>query len=93
MLREVWLNIRVKKIDTHKGIAVKVLLDSSAIGMFMDRRTVVRYRFKLQKLERSILVRNISGTNNSKGTITYQVEINLYYCRSSYWAMYIWSCT
>ena len=38
MLREVWLNIRVKKIDMHKGITVKALLDSSTIGMFMDRK-------------------------------------------------------
>jgi len=38
MLREVWLNIRVKKIDMHKGITVKALLDSSIIGMFIDRK-------------------------------------------------------
>jgi len=31
------LNIGVEKIDTHKGIMIKVLLDSGARGMFMDR--------------------------------------------------------
>ena len=36
MLRKVWLNIRVEKIDMHEGIIVKVLLDSSTTGMFMD---------------------------------------------------------
>jgi len=60
MLREVWLNIRVEKIDTHKGIMVKVLLDSSATGMFMDKRTAAKHRFKLQKLERLIVVRNVN---------------------------------
>jgi len=37
MLREVWLNIGVEKIDMHEGVMIKVLLDSSVMGMFMDR--------------------------------------------------------
>ena len=37
MLREVWLNIRVEKIDMHEGVMIKVLLDSGTMGMFMDR--------------------------------------------------------
>jgi len=73
MLREVWLNIRMKKIDTHEGIVVKALLDSDATGMFMDKR------IRLQKLERLIAIRNVDGTNNSRGAITYQVECNVYY--------------
>jgi len=32
ILREVWLNIGVKKIDTHEGVMIKALLDSSADG-------------------------------------------------------------
>ena len=30
-------------------------------------------------MERPIVVRNINGTNNSTGAITYQVEISMYY--------------
>jgi len=30
-------------------------------------------------LERLIVVRNINGTNNSVGAITYQVEVYVYY--------------
>ena len=30
MLREVWMNIGVEKLDMHKGITVKALLDSGA---------------------------------------------------------------
>jgi len=32
MLREVWLNIGVEKIDTHEGVMIKALLDSGADG-------------------------------------------------------------
>ena len=32
MLKEVWLNIGVKKIDMHKGIMIKALLDSDCKG-------------------------------------------------------------
>jgi len=38
-----------------------------------------KHRFRLQKLERPIVVRNVNGTNNSAGAITYQVEVNMYY--------------
>jgi len=70
MLREVWLNIGVEKIDIHEGVMIKVLLDSSTTGMFMDRQTAARHGFKLQKLERLIAVRNVDGTINSRGAIT-----------------------
>jgi len=79
MLREVWLNIRMEKIDMHKGVMVKALLDSGVTGMFMDKRTAAKHRFQLQKLKRPIAVRNMNGTSNSEGTITYQVECNIYY--------------
>jgi len=79
MLREVWLNIGIEKLDTHEGVTVKALLDSGATGMFMDKRTVTRHRFMPQNLERPIIVRNVDGTNNSGGAITHQVEANVYY--------------
>jgi len=79
MLREVWLNIGVEKIDTHKGVIIKALLDSGATGMFMDRQMAARHGFKLQKLERPLVVRNVDGTNNSGGAITHQVECNVFY--------------
>ena len=79
MLREVWLNIGVEKVDTHEGIMIKALLDSGATGIFMDRQTAARHGFKLQKLERPLVVRNVDGTNNSGGAITHQVECNVFY--------------
>jgi len=79
ILRELWLNIGIEKINTYEGIMVKALLDSGAIGMFMDKRTAAKHRFRLQKLKRPIAVRNIDGMNNSGGAIIHQVEVNIYY--------------
>ena len=79
MLREVWLNIGVEKVDTYKSITVKVLLDSGAMEMFMDKKMAARHGFRLQKLERPVIVRNVDGTNNSREAITHQVEVNVYY--------------
>jgi len=73
------LNIGVEKVDTHEGITVKALLDSGATGMFMDKKMAAKHRFRLQKLERPIAVRNVDGTDNSGGAITHQVEVNMYY--------------
>jgi len=55
------------------------ILDSGATGMFIDKKIVARHGFKLQKLERTIMVRNINRINNSREAITYQVEMNVYY--------------
>jgi len=60
-------------------VIVKVLLDSGVMEMFIDRKMAARHRFKLQKLERPIVVRNIDGTNNSARATTHQVEVNIYY--------------
>jgi len=79
MLREVWMDIRIEKVDIHEDITVKVLLDSDATGMFIDWRMAAKHRFRLQKLKRPITVRNVDRTNNSTGTITHQVEVNMYY--------------
>ena len=47
--------------------------------MFIDKKMAAKHGFRLQKLERLVAVRNIDGTNNSKGAITHQVEVNMYY--------------
>ena len=79
MLKEVWLNIRVEKVNMHEDVMVKALLDSGTTGMFMDKKMAAKHRFRLQKLERPVAVRNIDGTDNSGGAITHQVEVNVYY--------------
>ena len=47
ILKEVWIDIGIKKVDTHKGIMVKALLDSGMTEMFMDKKIVVKHRFRL----------------------------------------------
>jgi len=73
------LNIGIEKIDTHESIAVKALLDSGTMEMFMDKKTAAKHGFMLKKLERPIIVRNVDRTNNSGGAIIHQVEANVYY--------------
>ena len=79
MLREIQLSIEVEKIDIHEGVIVKALLDSSMIGMFINRKIAAKYGFRLQKLERPVMVINVNGTNNSGQAITHQVEVSVYY--------------
>jgi len=63
------MDIGIEKVDIHKGITVKVLLDSGATEMFMDRRMAAKHGFRLQKLEKPIMVRNVDRTNNSTGAM------------------------
>jgi len=79
ILRKVWLNIGVEKINMYESITVEVLLDSGVTGIFIDKKIVAKHEFRLQKLERLVMVRNVDGTNNSRGAITHQVEVNIYY--------------
>ena len=79
MLKEMWLGIRIKRTNTHKGITIKALLDSGAIGMFMNRKTMAKHRFRLQRLERPVRVKNVNRIYNSGEAITYQIKVNMYY--------------
>ena len=65
------MDIGIEKVDMHEGITVKALLDSGTMEMFMDWKMAAKYGFRLQKLERPIMVRNINGTNNSTKVIIY----------------------
>jgi len=78
-LREVWLDIGLERVDTHKGVSVKALLDSRATGLFMSKKLAERQGFKLEKLVKPIKVRNVDGSNNREGSVTHKVEANLYY--------------
>ena len=73
------MDIEIERTDTHEGVTIKVLLDSGTMGMFIDRKTVAKHGFRLQKLERLVRVKNVDGTYNSGGDITYEVEVNVYY--------------
>jgi len=69
-LREVWMRIGMEKIDTHEGVTVKALLDSRAMGLFIDRKFVERNGFRVEKLERPLKVTNVDRSNNNGEDIT-----------------------
>ena len=79
MLKEVWLDIGIERTNTYKGVTIKALLDSNTTGMFMNKKTTAKHRFRLQKLERPVRVKNVNGTYNSRGAIMHQIEVNVYY--------------
>jgi len=58
-------------LESHKGVAVKALLDSGATGLFIDMTFAKEKRFKMEKLKRPLVVRNVDGTANVGGSITY----------------------
>ena len=60
-------------------MTIKVLLDSGAIEIFIDKKMAKELSFRLQRLEKPMLVRNINRTDNSRGVLTYEAEISIYY--------------
>jgi len=80
-LNEVWMTIGMEKVNTHKGVTVKALLDSGATRMFADRKFVEKNGFKLERLERAVRIKNVDRTENSGGMVTHEIECNIYYKR------------
>ena len=78
-LREVWMRVGLEKLESHERIAVKALLDSRATDLFMDMTFAREKGFKMEKLKNPLLVRNVDGTVNARGAITYQVECNMFF--------------
>ena len=79
LLREVWLKVGLEKLESYEGVVVKALLDSSTTGLFMDTTFAKEKRFKMEKLKKPLLVRNVDGTANAEGAITHQVECNMFF--------------
>ena len=50
ILKKVQLDIGIERTDTHKGITIKALLNSGATGIFINKKMVAKYRFRLQRL-------------------------------------------
>ena len=73
------MKVGLEKLESHEGIAVRALLDSGATGLFMDITFAKEKGFKMEKLKRLLLVRNVDGTVNARGAITHQVECNMFF--------------
>ena len=79
LLREVWLKIGLEKLENYEGVVVKALLDSRVTGLFMDMTFAKEKGFKMEKLKKPLLVRNVDGIVNVGRAITHQVECNMFF--------------
>ena len=66
-------------MENHEGVAVKALLDSGATGLFMDMTFAKEKGFKMEKLKKPLLVRNVDRMVNAGGAIMHQVECNMFF--------------
>jgi len=73
------MRVGLEKLENYKEITVRVLLDSEATGLFMDTTFAQEKGFKMEKLKKFLLVRNVDGTVNAGGAITYQVKYNMFF--------------
>jgi len=73
------MKVGLEKLESHDGVAVKALLDSRATGLFMDTIFTKEKGFKMEKMKRPLLVKNMDGTVNIEGAITHQVECNMFF--------------
>jgi len=73
------MKVGLEKLENHKGVAVKALLDNGAMGLFMDMTFAKEKGFKIEKLKKPLLVRNVDGTVNAEGAIIHQVECNMFF--------------
>ena len=79
LLREVWMKIGLEKLESHEGIAVKALLDSGATGLFMDMVFTKEKGFRMERMKKPLLVKNMDGSVNIEGAIMHQVECNMFF--------------
>jgi len=79
LLREVWMKVGLEKLENHKGVAIKALLDNRATGLFMDMTFAKEKGFKIEKLKNPLLVRNVDRMANVGGAIMHQVEYNMFF--------------
>jgi len=63
--------VELEKLENHEEVAVKALLDSGMTGLFMNTTFAKEKGFKMEKLKKPLVVRNVDGTINVGGAITY----------------------
>jgi len=73
------MKVGLEKLENHKRVAVRALLDSGAMDLFMDTTFAREKGFKIEKLKNLLLVRNVDGMVNAGEAITHQVEYNMFF--------------
>jgi len=73
------MKVGLEKLESHEEVAVKALLDSGTIGLFMDTTFAREKGFKMERMKNPLLVKNVDGTVNVGGEITHQVKCNMFF--------------
>jgi len=73
------MKVGLEKLESHEGVVVRALLDSGATGLFMDTVFTKEKGFKMEKMKKPLMVKNVDGTINVGGAITHQVECNMFF--------------
>jgi len=71
------ISIGLHTMDMHCMVDMKALLDSSATGMFIDKKFAEGNRITMRLLDKLIHVHNIDGMLNQGGSITHEVTLML----------------
>jgi len=73
------MRVGLEKLENHKGVVVKALLDSRATGLFMNMTFAKEKGFKMKRIKNPLLVKNVDGTVNIGGAIMHQVKCNMFF--------------
>jgi len=75
------MKVGLEKLESHEGITVKALLDSGATGLFMNMAFAKEKGFRIERMKKPLLVKNVNGSVNIGGAIMHQVECNMFFKR------------
>ena len=67
--------LQLESVDSHYPFDTKALLDSGAMGLFIDDTYVKARNLTRNRLPRAIRVYNIDGTLNEHGSIRETVDL------------------
>jgi len=73
------MKVGLEKLESHDGITVKALLDSGATDLFMDTTFAREKGFKIERVKKPLIVKNMDGTINVEEAIMHQVECNMFF--------------
>jgi len=73
------MKVGLEKLENYKRVAVKAFLDSRVTGLFMNTTFAKKKGFKIEKLKKPLLVKNMDSTVNVEGVIMDQMECNMFF--------------
>src|SRR5882724_562210 len=71
--------LQLSTIDSNTPMSIKALIDSGAMGLFIDINYVWSNNLKTRRLPRAIPVYNVDGTPNEVGHITEVIDLLVRY--------------